>query len=159
LFAGIDAEQRLLLFLGRFFIDMDNDAPISFEHVSRDVTRKPHREARHVDTVDGSFVEMMRQRAVASTVIGVDANPAGTEDFTITDFEEAAFEFVGHSGSPFETALTGYLGWLIQAPLERSTPPVIKAAFNVKCHSGRYGCHFDRMGEIFPTLRHSTSCF
>jgi hypothetical protein len=39
---------------------------------------------------------MMRQYGIASPVIRVDADPARTENFTVADFKQTSFEFIGH---------------------------------------------------------------
>src|ERR1044071_3229244 len=83
-----------------------------------------HREPGYIDTVDFSVFEMMGQRGIAGPSIRIHTDPAGTEDFTITDFEEAAFEFVRHRASPFEKRLQ--LNGCACSLIERFTPRVSK---------------------------------
>src|SRR2546427_6219598 len=96
LLAGINAQERLFLFLCSPLIYVDDSAPVTFQDVSRDVYSKSQSEARHIYTIDFPFFEMMRQRGIASPVIRVNTDPARTEHLTVADFEKTSFEFVGH---------------------------------------------------------------
>ena len=60
LLAGINAEQRVFLFLRGPLIDVDHSAPVAFEYVSRNVHDEAHGEAGYIYTVDFAFFEMMR---------------------------------------------------------------------------------------------------
>src|SRR4029078_13200854 len=55
LFARVNTEQRLFLLLCRSFIHMNYDAPIPFEDVAGNVSRKAHRQTRDIDDIDVSL--------------------------------------------------------------------------------------------------------
>jgi hypothetical protein len=100
LFAGVDAEKSLLLFLRGPLIYVDDNAPVTLQDISRDVCRDPQSEARYIHAIDLSLFEMTRQCRIAGSSIRVNADPARTEHLAITDFEKTAFEFVGHIDFP-----------------------------------------------------------
>jgi hypothetical protein len=75
---------------------VDDSAPVAFQHVSWDVNNESQSEARNVHAIDFAFVEMVRQRGITSAAIRVDADPAWTEHFTVADFKQTSFEFIGH---------------------------------------------------------------
>src|SRR6266496_5150257 len=96
LFAGINAEEHLFLLLCGPLIYVDDNAPVTFKYVSGDVSSESNSEPGHVYSIDCASFEMMRQYGIASPVIRVDADPARTENFTVADFKQASFEFIGH---------------------------------------------------------------
>ena len=77
-------------------IYVDDSAPVAFQHISWDVNNESQSETRYVHAIDFPFFEMVRQRGITSSVIRVDADPARTENFTVADFEQTSFEFIGH---------------------------------------------------------------
>src|SRR4029077_16675769 len=101
LFSGINAEERFFLFLRSPLIDVDDSAPITLKYVSGNVYDKCHREARHIDAVDFSFLVMMCQCGIASPPIRVHADPTRAKHLAVADFQKTSFEFVSHSSSPF----------------------------------------------------------
>src|SRR5262249_9483877 len=96
LFASIDAEKRLFLLLCGPFVDVDDGTPITFQYIAGNVHDESQSETRDIDTVDLPLFEMMSQRRIASSPVWIDADPARTEDFTVANFEQTSFKFVGH---------------------------------------------------------------
>ena len=61
---------------------------------------KRQRAPGHIDSFDRSLVEVVGDYGVAGPVVGILADPAGTENAAVADFEETPFEVVCHTRLP-----------------------------------------------------------
>src|SRR5262249_55608550 len=94
--------QRLLL-LGRGFVVHDRDhAPVALEDIAGDVDQTGEGAAGDVHALDHATIDMPGGDGVAGASIGIFADPAGAEDGAVADFQQPAFQFVGHDVAPYE---------------------------------------------------------
>ena len=84
---------------------MNDNPPVTLQHVSGDVDDEGHGKAGYIDTIDLSPVEVMGQSRVTGAVIRIDADPARTKHFAIANFEETTFELISHNSSLSTTSL------------------------------------------------------
>ena len=122
--AGVDLQQRVLLRLRGFVVDEDRGAPVALEDVAGDMRGSGDRHAGHVDSIDRAFVHAPRHDGVAGAVVGVLADPAGTQDVAIADFQQTTFEVIAHltlrqNNSPIHAASAAWRNRCYAPSLQR----------------------------------------
>src|SRR5207248_9150459 len=91
-----DVEQRLLLFVRRFVVDVGDDAPVALEDVPRDVCEERQRAPGHVGAVDRPLVDVPGENAFADPAVRGLADPTRAEDVEGEYLEQASSQLIRH---------------------------------------------------------------
>src|SRR6185312_497071 len=96
LLAGPYLQQRLLLRIGSYVVDIKRGAEAALEHVSRDMEGGRDGAPCHVRPVDVALVDPPSLHGFACSVVGILADPTRTQYATVTYFQKPPFEMIGH---------------------------------------------------------------
>src|ERR671917_1968691 len=108
-FAGEDVQQRLLLLVCGLVVHERGHFPVALEDVAGEVGKADEGQARDVHAVNGALVDVVGHYGVAGAVVGVLANPAGTQHVAVADLQYAPFQLIGH----FACLLPPTLPWWV----------------------------------------------
>src|SRR5262249_35900949 len=89
-FPGPDVDECLLLIFARLVVDDKGGFPVALHDVARHVAQHHKGPSGHVGAVDGSLVKVVANYRIASAVVWVLPDPAGTEHVAVTDLENAS---------------------------------------------------------------------
>src|SRR5271165_1728190 len=98
--AGIDVQQRVLLYVRGALVEVEGDPEIAAENISGNVGHHGNRSPGDINSVDRSRIEMISENRVAGAVVGILPNPAWAQHPAIAYFEKTPFEVVGHFAAP-----------------------------------------------------------
>ena len=85
-----------MLGLGRPFVEVEGDPEIASQDIARNMRHHRNRAPRYIDAVDRAGVEMVGKNRVAGPVVGVLADPARTQNTTVTNLKQLSFQVIRH---------------------------------------------------------------